>query len=209
MEENNNYPAGWYPDSQGVTRWWDGNQWTENVQQKENFWSRLKGWQKGLIIAFGAFIFIGIITPSSEDTTPEPEPEVAAVVEEVEEEEDTRDEEIARLEAELAAEQEERERLEAEDRETRREEARQRNEERRAEREAERQAEEEVKEEARPYRDTFEWRILEQTWAQQSQEDKNNICLVWIVDPDYVFEAFDVPDEILKAFFDEKCAVGT
>ena len=25
-------PAGWYPDAQGVTRWWDGNQWTEHTQ---------------------------------------------------------------------------------------------------------------------------------------------------------------------------------
>ena len=23
-------PAGWYPDSTGTTRWWDGNQWTEH-----------------------------------------------------------------------------------------------------------------------------------------------------------------------------------
>jgi hypothetical protein len=22
-------PAGWYPDSNGVTRWWDGEQWTD------------------------------------------------------------------------------------------------------------------------------------------------------------------------------------
>ncbi|TDN42545.1 putative oligomerization/nucleic acid binding protein [Curtobacterium flaccumfaciens] len=25
-------PAGWYPDSQGTTRWWDGQQWTEQTQ---------------------------------------------------------------------------------------------------------------------------------------------------------------------------------
>ena len=23
-------PAGWYPDSNGVTRWWDGSQWTDH-----------------------------------------------------------------------------------------------------------------------------------------------------------------------------------
>jgi len=26
-----NPPAGWYPDSAGTTRWWDGNQWTEHT----------------------------------------------------------------------------------------------------------------------------------------------------------------------------------
>jgi hypothetical protein len=25
-------PAGWYPDQNGHQRWWDGTQWTENVQ---------------------------------------------------------------------------------------------------------------------------------------------------------------------------------
>jgi len=25
-------PAGWYPDGSGSQRWWDGTQWTENVQ---------------------------------------------------------------------------------------------------------------------------------------------------------------------------------
>lgn len=25
-------PAGWYPDGQGATRWWDGQQWTEETQ---------------------------------------------------------------------------------------------------------------------------------------------------------------------------------
>ncbi|MDR6572334.1 hypothetical protein J2X60_000970 [Curtobacterium sp. 320] len=25
-------PAGWYPDGQGTTRWWDGAQWTEQTQ---------------------------------------------------------------------------------------------------------------------------------------------------------------------------------
>jgi hypothetical protein len=25
-------PAGWYVDAQGVTRWWDGTQWTEHTQ---------------------------------------------------------------------------------------------------------------------------------------------------------------------------------
>lgn len=25
-------PAGWYPDAQGTTRWWDGQQWTEQTQ---------------------------------------------------------------------------------------------------------------------------------------------------------------------------------
>jgi hypothetical protein len=25
-------PPGWYPDAQGVTRWWDGSQWTSTVQ---------------------------------------------------------------------------------------------------------------------------------------------------------------------------------
>jgi uncharacterized membrane protein len=24
-------PAGWYPDSKGNTRWWDGNQWTDHA----------------------------------------------------------------------------------------------------------------------------------------------------------------------------------
>lgn len=24
-------PAGWYPDSTGTTRWWDGEQWTEHT----------------------------------------------------------------------------------------------------------------------------------------------------------------------------------
>ena len=28
----NQYPPGWYPDAQGVTRWWDGTQWTEHTQ---------------------------------------------------------------------------------------------------------------------------------------------------------------------------------
>jgi hypothetical protein len=27
------YPPGWYPDAQGVTRWYDGTQWTEHTQQ--------------------------------------------------------------------------------------------------------------------------------------------------------------------------------
>ncbi|MDT0203414.1 DUF2510 domain-containing protein [Nocardioides sp. AE5] len=27
-----NTPAGWYPDANGQIRWWDGNQWTEQVQ---------------------------------------------------------------------------------------------------------------------------------------------------------------------------------
>ena len=26
-----NPPAGWYPDSTGTTRWWDGDQWTEQT----------------------------------------------------------------------------------------------------------------------------------------------------------------------------------
>jgi hypothetical protein len=26
------YPPGWYPDAQGVTRYWDGTQWTEHTQ---------------------------------------------------------------------------------------------------------------------------------------------------------------------------------
>jgi hypothetical protein len=26
------YPPGWYPDAQGVTRWWDGTQWTQHTQ---------------------------------------------------------------------------------------------------------------------------------------------------------------------------------
>lgn len=26
-------PAGWYPDGSGANRWWDGTQWTANVQQ--------------------------------------------------------------------------------------------------------------------------------------------------------------------------------
>lgn len=26
-------PAGWYPDGQGVTRWWDGTAWTEHTQE--------------------------------------------------------------------------------------------------------------------------------------------------------------------------------
>jgi hypothetical protein len=26
-------PAGWYPDSEGTTRWWDGAGWTEDVQE--------------------------------------------------------------------------------------------------------------------------------------------------------------------------------
>ena len=28
----NQYPPGWYPDAQGVTRWWDGTQWTAHTQ---------------------------------------------------------------------------------------------------------------------------------------------------------------------------------
>lgn len=24
-------PAGWYPDPQGVVRWWDGGRWTEHI----------------------------------------------------------------------------------------------------------------------------------------------------------------------------------
>jgi len=27
--------AGWYPDGQGATRWWDGTAWTEHVQPAE------------------------------------------------------------------------------------------------------------------------------------------------------------------------------
>lgn len=27
-------PAGFYPDAQGTNRWWDGQQWTEQVQEK-------------------------------------------------------------------------------------------------------------------------------------------------------------------------------
>ena len=27
--------AGWYPDGQGATRWWDGTAWTEHVQPTE------------------------------------------------------------------------------------------------------------------------------------------------------------------------------
>lgn len=27
-----NPPAGFYPDSQGASRWWDGNDWTDHVQ---------------------------------------------------------------------------------------------------------------------------------------------------------------------------------
>ncbi len=26
-------PAGWYPDSQGNQRYWDGTQWTEHVSR--------------------------------------------------------------------------------------------------------------------------------------------------------------------------------
>lgn len=26
-------PAGWYPDSEGTVRWWDGSQWTEHTQE--------------------------------------------------------------------------------------------------------------------------------------------------------------------------------
>lgn len=26
-------PAGWYPDQNNVTRWWDGSQWTDHVHQ--------------------------------------------------------------------------------------------------------------------------------------------------------------------------------
>lgn len=25
-------PAGWYPDSEGTLRWWDGSKWTEILQ---------------------------------------------------------------------------------------------------------------------------------------------------------------------------------
>ena len=29
------HPPGWYPDAQGVTRYWDGNQWTEHTQPQQ------------------------------------------------------------------------------------------------------------------------------------------------------------------------------
>lgn len=32
---NNPPPAGWYPDAQGTTRWWDGAQWTEQTQNAQ------------------------------------------------------------------------------------------------------------------------------------------------------------------------------
>jgi hypothetical protein len=32
-DDSDDIPAGWYPDSEGTIRWWDGGQWTENVQQ--------------------------------------------------------------------------------------------------------------------------------------------------------------------------------
>jgi hypothetical protein len=32
MTNNPPPPAGWYPDAQGTTRWWDGQQWTEQTQ---------------------------------------------------------------------------------------------------------------------------------------------------------------------------------
>lgn len=28
------YPAGWYSDQSGTTRWWDGSQWTERTQEE-------------------------------------------------------------------------------------------------------------------------------------------------------------------------------
>lgn len=29
-------PADWYPDAQGTTRWWDGQEWTEHVQEPQD-----------------------------------------------------------------------------------------------------------------------------------------------------------------------------
>jgi hypothetical protein len=32
-DDSDDIPAGWYPDSEGTIRWWDGGQWTEHVQR--------------------------------------------------------------------------------------------------------------------------------------------------------------------------------
>ncbi|MGI9086081.1 MAG: DUF2510 domain-containing protein [Aeromicrobium sp.] len=31
-DDSHDIPVGWYPDSEGTIRWWDGTQWTEHVQ---------------------------------------------------------------------------------------------------------------------------------------------------------------------------------
>jgi hypothetical protein len=32
-DDSDDIPRGWYPDSEGTIRWWDGGQWTEHVRQ--------------------------------------------------------------------------------------------------------------------------------------------------------------------------------
>lgn len=77
-------PAGWYPDAQGVQRWWDGTRWAapqaDAVVASPESHSRPPWWRRAVVptvVGVGAFL-LGVAVGGSADDSP-PESEAATV----------------------------------------------------------------------------------------------------------------------------------